>query len=338
MLTFVCCVEYGRLEQQTLLMIESLRTFGGDLSSSRLLAVKGRRGPALMPSTLRAFDRLNVEFVEAKEGENPHPWLNYTNKVVAVKTAERMANTDTVAWLDSDIFVLGGMSHLLLNDNEDFTARREWLPPAMFKSDAHFEPYWRDVCQLLGTSLKDMPWLATDGRREEQLAYFNSGLFSWRRGSGFADAYQSAFSTLLRSKLATPEGQFFTADQVVLSPIITRLGLRWRELGPDEHNMVFQGLITGPAAAPSMSKSSVVHYSRSMEHPYREAFMQRLVAERQEFANWLKSYFAAQETINSSTISTKKIFAKALRIARGAQYRLFDRATVRSKSGRVNDT
>ncbi|TDF80805.1 hypothetical protein [Pseudomonas sp. H9] len=333
MMTFVCCVEYGRLEQQTLLMIESLRTFGGDLSSSRVLAVKGRRGPSLAPSTLRAFERLGVEFVEAKEGENPHPWLNYANKVVAVQTAERMARTETIAWIDSDIFVLSAPNSLVLKGEEQFIARREWLPPAMLKGDAHFEPYWRDVCQVLGTSLDDLPWLATEGRCAEQLAYFNSGLFSWRRGIGFADAYYSAFSTLLRSKLATPEGQFFTADQVILSPIVARLGLKWRELTPDEHNMVFQGLITGPSAAPAMNKSSIVHYSRSMEQPYREAFLQRLNAERPEFANWLTRYFAMHDKNESNSRSTDKLVAKALRIARGLQYRLYDRSTIRSRSG-----
>lgn len=335
MLTFVCCVEYGRLERQTLLMVESLRAFGGNLSSSRLLAVKGRRGPALMPSTLRAFERLNVEFVEAKEGENPHPWLNYSNKVVAVQTAERMAHTDTVAWLDSDIFVLGEPSGLLLNGEEAFSARREWLPPAMFKGNAHYEPYWRDVCQVLDTSLDDLPWLAADSQRDEQLAYFNSGLFSWRRGIGFADAYHSAFSRLLRSKLATPEGQFFTADQVILSPIVASLGLAWRELTADQHNMVFQGFITGPSAAPSMSKSSVVHYSRSMDPPYREAFLQRLIAERPEFANWLETFLTAHGKNDSTLMSANTIIAKILRIARGAQYRLYDRSTIRSMSGKT---
>lgn len=335
MLTFVCCVEYGRLEQQTLLMVESLRAFGGNLSSSRVLAVKGRRGPALAPSTLRAFERLNVEFVDAKDGENLHPWLNYTNKVVAVQIAERLAKTDTIAWIDSDIFVLGEPNGLLLNGEEAFSARREWLPPAMFKGDAHYEPYWRGVCQVLGTSLEDVPWLATDGRRAEQLAYFNSGLFSWKRGSGLADAYYSAFSTLLRSKLATPEGQFFTADQVILSPIVARLGLKWRELTPDQHNMVFQGLISGPAAAPSMAKSSIVHYSRSMEHPHREEFLQRLVIERPEFANWLTNYLAAHEQNDSGSMSTNKIVAKILRLARGMQYRLYDRSTIRSASGKA---
>lgn len=335
MLTFVCCVEYGRLEQQTLLMIESLRAFGGELASSRLLAVKGRRGPALMPSTLRAFERLNVEFVEAKEGENPHPWLNYANKVVAVQTAERMARTETIAWLDSDIFVLSEPSALLLKDEESFSARREWLPPAMFRGDAHYEPYWRDVCQVLDTSLDALPWCAADGRRAEQLAYFNSGLFSWRRGTGFADAYYSAFSKLLRSKLATPEGQFFTADQVILSPIVARLGLKWRELTPDQHNMVFQGFITGPEAAPCMDKSSVVHYSRSMEHPYREAFLRRLGSERPEFANWLAERLATHGNSDAKPMSTNKIVAKMLRVARGLQYRLYDRSTIRSTSGRA---
>ena len=60
-ITYVCCIEHGRLEQQTLTMIASLRAFGGSLGQGRILCVIGRKGAALSPHTREALHSLGAE-------------------------------------------------------------------------------------------------------------------------------------------------------------------------------------------------------------------------------------------------------------------------------------
>lgn len=42
LITFVCCIEYGALENQTLLMLKTFRENAGKLRNSRILAVQPR--------------------------------------------------------------------------------------------------------------------------------------------------------------------------------------------------------------------------------------------------------------------------------------------------------
>ena len=63
---------------------------------------------------------------------NPAPWLNYANKIAAVTTAEALADTGQIAWLDSDIFILREAQRLLLDDRARILAARcHFLPPAV---------------------------------------------------------------------------------------------------------------------------------------------------------------------------------------------------------------
>ena len=66
-ITFVCCVESGLLENQTVPMIESLRRWGGRLRESPIFAVTPRMGPSLSRQTHRSFERLGVEYLRRKQ-------------------------------------------------------------------------------------------------------------------------------------------------------------------------------------------------------------------------------------------------------------------------------
>jgi hypothetical protein len=59
---FVCCVESGALEGQTVRMVESLRRWGGQFANAPLVAVSPRLSSPLSRETHRAFERLQVEY------------------------------------------------------------------------------------------------------------------------------------------------------------------------------------------------------------------------------------------------------------------------------------
>ena len=58
--TFVCCVESGWLETQTIRLVESLRKFGGTFSQEPVIAVTPRFGPPLSKRTHAQFRELGV--------------------------------------------------------------------------------------------------------------------------------------------------------------------------------------------------------------------------------------------------------------------------------------
>lgn len=331
-ITYVCCIEHGRLEQQTLTMIASLRAFGGSLGRGRTLCVIGRKGAALSPHTLQVLTSLGVELVHAAAEDNPAPWFNYANKVAAVVTAERLATTPVIAWLDSDILFADEPKGLRLSPKEHFAARCEHLPPAVTRADARSVPYWQALCGMFGVDFAGVPWIIRDDGRPEQKMYFNSGLFAWRRGSGFAESYASAFRKLIKSRIAQHDGSFFTADQVILTPVVLANSLQWRHLSIVDHLMIFQGFIDGPDPAPSMSEASAIHYSKSLESPYRTRFLERLARERPALRNWLEQF---ERDTGVERPARKSILAQAFRIWRGLRWRWYARRVRRCPNGQL---
>ncbi len=277
-ITFVSCVERGRLEDETVLMLETLRRNGGALANARALVVVGRRGAPLAESTVKALARLNAELIHDRSS-NPATWFNYANKIAACTIAQQVATTPLIAWLDSDVLIAAEPTGLLLADDEDFAGRCEFLPPAMHAGDPLHVPYWEALCTLLGTRPEALPFVRMAHQKVDMRLNFNSGVFVWRRSSGFAQAYRAGFIALLKSRLAQYDGGFFTADQVIIAPILLARKLKWKHLDVVDHHMIFQGMIDGAGAAPDMSHSSVIHYSRSLTPPYRDRFLARLQAE-----------------------------------------------------------
>jgi hypothetical protein len=277
-ITFVSCIERGRLEDETILMLETLRRNGGEFANARALVVVGRQGAPLSEATLLALTRLGAELMHDRR-INPAPWFNYANKIVACTVAQRVATTPLVCWLDSDVLIAAEPRGLLLEDDEAFAGRCEFLPPAMHKDDPVYVPYWRQLCALVGVHPEQLPFVHLDHLGIDMRLNFNSGVFVWRRSSVFAKAYRETFTALLESRLAQHDRNFFTADQVIIAPILLANDLRWKHLDMADHHMVFQGMIDGPGAAPGMSTSNLIHYSRSLTPPYRERFLTRLASE-----------------------------------------------------------
>ena len=331
-ITFVCCIEFGPLEDQTLLMLNSLRRHGGELGRAPVIVVKPRLGVPLRSGTLLQLSALGARLVDDPKC-SPVPWFNYANKIAAVLIAQQQAQTALVAWLDSDVLVAGPPTDLRLAEDEDFAARAEFLPPAVREDDPTHVPYWRRLCSLFGVQFDLVPWLFVDHRDERIRMYFNSGVFVWRRSSGFAERYADFFVRLLKSRLAQHDGCFFTADQVVLTPVVIAGNLRWRHLGYRCHHMTFQAQIDGPIASPSMHESALIHYSKSLDAPHRERFLARLRVERPELHGWLVEQPALHRRALPSAPWFSGALAHALKLARGLRWRLYASKVQRALRG-----
>ncbi len=297
-------------------MLSTLRANGGDYKACRVLAVVARYGAPMSPQTLALLAELHVELIYAVD-ENEVSWFNYSNKIIAVGVANRLASTPLVVWLDSDVLVAAPPSGLSLADNVDFAARCEYLPPAVIEGDMTQIPYWQALCALLSVRFEDLPWRPEDKNRRRQAIYFNSGIFVWRRCSSFASAYKEAFQRLIDSRLAQHDGSFFTADQVILSPIIIREGLRWQHLHLTDHHMIFQGQLIGDDASPHLGQSALIHYSRSLHPPWRDVFLARI---RSECPHLLR--FIEDQKVTRPAAPTK-LLATCLRFYRGLRWKIY---------------
>ena len=326
-LTITCCVEFGRLEEQTVLMVRSLRTFGGAFANIPVLAIIGRRGPSLRQATLEEFDRLGVRVVFAEPSENPATWLNYANKVAAVSAADRLAETGQVAWFDSDMFVLKEPKEILLRKGEDLAAQCHHLPPAVIENDPTHVSYWTKICALFDVSFDDIPWTRAADRFPRQKLNFTSGLFTWRRGSGFATAYANAVRRVLDARIAQATGEFFTVDQVVFTPLILREKLRWKCLTEADHSIVLGPFLAANSPEiPDISQARILHYSNSFAPQFGSMMDERLEREVPDFFHWLRG----QRLMLGQYSRTSKIYGRMLKVARGIGYRLYERSTERA--------
>src|SRR5919199_5589638 len=118
-ITFVCCVESGSLEAQTVRMIESLRRWGGRFANAPLVAVTPRFGSPLSHKTRQTFERFNVEYLQF-QAKSRYPWFQYLNKPNALVAVEERSTSECIGWLDSELLFLDEPNQPLLNEGEDF--------------------------------------------------------------------------------------------------------------------------------------------------------------------------------------------------------------------------
>lgn len=275
--SFVCCLEAGRLEAEVRLLLSTFRKYAGSLAESDFYVVQGRPGDEISEDMKEFLEGVGARYVYCPE-LNPYPWFNFSNKLAAVKYLEEHAGSTYCVWLDSDV-IIAREPFVELLEGIDFAGRCEYLPPAVHVGNSKNEGYWRRVCELLGLGYENLPEYSLDVPSAEIKLFFNSGVMVWRRGCGFVDSYYRAFCQLLESKIASSEGSAWFADQVVLSPVVVRDNLRWQHLNIEDHHMMFQGHIKGAGAFPEMSRSAVIHYSKSFRGDIGFDFCRRIESE-----------------------------------------------------------
>lgn len=276
-IAFVCCIEAGRLENQTCLMISTLRKFGGASSQVPVYAVLGRTGPKISSETIDFLIKNHVKVVSAFE-YNHAPWFNFSNKIAAVMWAQDNLDFEYLGWLDSDILINGNFLDFCSYDF-DFAGRCEYLPPAIRVNDDKYVNYFIRLCELVGCKYDEIPWVVVDVVSVEIKLNFNSGFFVWRRNSKFAVEYSSMFYKLLESKIATPDGAAWFADQVIIAPLLIAHGMNFKLLSFHEHHMIFYFNNFNFTSDVTMENSKLIHYSKSLSLPSRDIMLRRLKSE-----------------------------------------------------------
>jgi hypothetical protein len=290
-ITFVCCVESGALEVQTVRMAESLRRWGGKFADAPLLAVTPRFGAPLTAATEAAFDRLNVRHIRY-QSQSKYIWFNFINKPSALLVAEDFSTTEAICWLDSDLLFLGEPSHLTLQPGEDFLACASDKNIGTAGVGDPFDPFWRAIGQSVGINIDDLPWVTTEQEQKQIRLYWNGGILVYRRSTGYAKDYLRMCEQMLdahildHNSFAKGTGAF-AHEQIAVGLSMFRMGLAWRAL-PYSHDYIMSSRSHHELYRDEDLRSAkITHYHDSMWHWFWDEFVQCLQNTHPEVADWL---------------------------------------------------
>lgn len=317
-LSFVCCIESGPLEWMSLRLAESLRRWGGAFANCPVFAVTPRFGPPLGRATRAAMDKFSVTHLHAPGG-NRRAWFGFLNKPGAVVAAEEHARTPCVAWLDSDILVLGEPAELALSPDEDFAACAPDRNIGSTGPDDPFDVYWQKVAGVFGIDLDRFPWIVTETEKARIRLYWNSGVFSWRRGRGFAAQYRDDCERLLASRVASKQAGVFFTDQVALVLTVLGKGLRWRALS-HACNFAIGKKLQGQVDPAGVAVSRLLHYHDALWPASWDASMALLREQRPDVHRWLEE----QGPARNPAPWPSRVFARLLRYRRDRKVEAYE--------------
>lgn len=227
---FLICVEHGRLESEAILLIESLRAWGGSYAQAPVYAFAPR--PQFQPgaATIERLGDLGATFVDEPLVDRFSETPTY-NKVAVSAWAERQLPHETLVFSDSDCVFLGEPAEL---------AEGDWLAAvrpvdrriAGSRGKGKGEPYWQKMYAELG--VEGRPFVRTTVGQMEIRAYWNSGLIGARRSAGLFCAWEEALIRLYDTGLIATRWPHFM-DQLSLAAVTADVHDRVRILS-DAYN------------------------------------------------------------------------------------------------------
>ena len=305
--TFVCCVESGSLETQTIRMIESLRRWGGRFASCPVYAVTPRFGSPISKQTRQIFDKFQVEYIRFHE-PSQYSWNKFLNKLLALSAVEKLAKTEYVGWLDSDSLIINEPDQFIFDVNDNFLAcPSDKLNIGTSGKDDPNDLYWQEICKCLGIDIETVPWINSEPEGIKIRFYLNSGVFIYRRSTNFAQHYLETFIRLCDSCIASQDAGFFFNDQVALGLTVVKMGISWRTL-PYSHNFAICSSI--PAYwynVEQLKNAKIIHYHDSMWYWFWDTFLESMNQSHPDVAQWLTSIGMMQNHAPIQWRATKKI-------------------------------
>jgi hypothetical protein len=227
---FLIRVARGKLESQSILFAESVRSWGGDLAGAAVYAFTAPED-APAPETIERLRSFGVTDVELRLN-SPYRDPPVLNKVFVSAWAERELEHEVLAFVDSDTVLLAEPRELTGTD---------WLAAAKPVGNSRTagstgpgdpnEPYWQRVYELLG--VRSWPFVTTTVDRARIRAYWNTGLVAARRSAGLFGEWERALVRLFESGCVFRKPVLM--EQVAWAAVIADIHDRVRVL-PHEYN------------------------------------------------------------------------------------------------------
>ncbi len=256
-LAFVICTEAGRLECQSLVLAQSIRTFAGKLRNAPIYSFQPRAGFAISPFTAAEFARLGVIHRSDVLNERYRDFP-LANKPLVAAFAERVFPEEFLVFVDSDKVFFQEPARLLLDAGVDVAVRPVDVKNVGTdgKSDENHS-YWARLAAEF--QISSFCRVTTTVDRQQILGYWNSGLVSVRRSAGIFTAWKENFETALSLDMLPPKPYFL--DQCVLAATIHALGVAVAELPPSyNYPLHLQDRIPELSRITSFRRMTSAHY------------------------------------------------------------------------------
>jgi hypothetical protein len=229
---FLICVERGRLESEAVLLVESLRRFGGSFADAPVYAFAPRPANRPAAETVDSLASLDVTYV-AEDLVERFESIPTFNKIPVCAWAERELAHETLVFTDTDTIFLNEPLELDL-------AAGDWVAAARpvdrriagSKGKGKNEPYWRRMYEAL--EVRSEPFITTAVGGMRIRAYWNSGLLAARRSAGVFGAWAQALERLYDLELVYHRRPHFM-DQLSFAAVTADVHDRLRILS-DPYN------------------------------------------------------------------------------------------------------
>ncbi|MCW2526459.1 MAG: hypothetical protein JWM76_1319 [Pseudonocardiales bacterium] len=196
---FVVIVEAGPLEAQAVLLVESLRAYGGRHARASVSAVSPRMTRRPTRETVRALRRAGADYLALEVSgacpDYPTSWRLHT-----LAELERRPGPPVIVQLDSDTVFLDDVGPLCV---DGLASARPVDVKGMGSTGPGdpFEPYWEALCGLAGVGVDDLPFVeaTVDGARVR--ATHNGGFVASQRSNRLFQTADELFRSSVEADL-----------------------------------------------------------------------------------------------------------------------------------------
>ena len=270
-LAFVICTEPGNLERKSVMLVKTLRAYGGAFKDCLVISYSPRKGRMPGNKTLKFFrenkvtsihDTLNRQFAD----------YGFGNKVVACADAEKRFDYARLIFLDSDMFIL--QEPVLLWSDDPFVVKVRPVEQKLAGSTGADEHagYWEKLLRWAGIS--QPVYVTTSLSHERIFGYWNAGVIDAGTQSGFFSHWLRNFEQLIEEGLVHPVGMTFM-DQIALALTAQQKQYAIEEL-PASYNLPINNRLTpSPKGGNGQSQDIVIaHYHKLFDsfplyNPYK---------------------------------------------------------------------
>lgn len=291
----IFCVEKGLLEQQSRLLVSSVRRFLG--SSVSLIAFSPRHDYLPSHDTESFFEKNQVLHIKDNINKDYHDYP-IANKVLVCEYIEKhFPELETVIFVDTDTIFLNAPDIKYFSDNPGLFLRPvDNKGPGSSGPNDENDLFWQKVYDLFKMELP-APIINTTVRINTIRPYYNAGLIWCHKLAGFFQQWKEDFEKLFNSGLrpygylSRDKTDFRCLDQVALAVTAQRFE-KYLSILPEPYNypIPFRPILKDRDGHPRFDELVHVHYHRWFQHPDFLDHVTNKEEKKSEQYLWLKQH------------------------------------------------
>jgi hypothetical protein len=289
---FIMCTEGGgQLEKESLLMVESFRTFTGSFRDAPIYSFQVRESYDVSLETvarLEAFGAKHQKIVL----NTKYPNYPLANKPLLCAYAEQNIDADILVFLDSDLVFFSEPKEFRLPPDYDVGIRPEHHK--MIGSEGVSDPneeYWMHLYRIAGVQNTER-FVTTTVDQKKIRAFWNSGVVAVRRKLGIFSAWKQTIEQLLEEGTSITKQNWYY-EQSALSATICAITSNIFHFSPGYNYPIHSHNIMPETERLGSFEEMVCihdHLFRPREEQYRERTWVKTLKRMKEFDQSSEKY------------------------------------------------